>query len=543
MSGLGGKDTFDGLRGKKSLIKNPKKRGERMNASDLFSRDAAKGSDFSRVSKKLDEILADVKVDADPPVGSKFWVAAPSLEVKVGLPLRSKRGRSDLKQNDRVYCAGAAVWLDPPDHGTCRMPITMMPPNHGKQPVFWVTYYNGHEVDPMKRFCLTPVEDELSYFRVWLAHKYGKMLRGSDGMADTTWWFKFYMDLDGDRSNSVDMEEFQLGLSKFHYPSAVDDELAYERRANLLHLLDTDGSGDLSFEEFAEVLGIDPREIQKKAREFAEEQRIAAVRNAVSENKFIDEDVYVIDKKTGMKRYSMKKAYDKFIRKKDDASRTRTNNEAQRHTRGIYKNTDMQKAFKKWYDWMFVEEESSLWAKHPKIWGTRMKISPHDMHPDHRDYFGRPGLFNGEAEIDAQMERDAEPPAKRIPMAEEMALLREHLCELYEVDNLREPAVQRRIFDMMDDNGNGALSATEFTQALAHVVHYPPGPTTITTRTRRNRIFHTLDWNAKGECDFEKVRKGLFEGPVGMAELEAKKSGKDKFAQGLGSTAAKSIMG
>lgn len=52
------------------------------------------------------------------------------------------------------------------------MPVTMMPPNSGKQPVYWVTYYDGKQVDPMKRFNLAPVEDELLYFRAWLAHKY-----------------------------------------------------------------------------------------------------------------------------------------------------------------------------------------------------------------------------------------------------------------------------------------------------------------------------------------------------------------------------------
>lgn len=154
-----------------------------------------------------------------------------------------------------------------------------------------------------------------------------------------------------------------------------------------------------------------------------------------------------------------------------------------------------------------------------------MKISPHDMHPNFRDYFGKPGLFNGEKEIDAQMERDAEPPVRRIPMTEEFALLREHLCTLYSVDNLTDIDTQRRIFEMIDDNGNGQLSATEFTQALAHVVHYPPGPTTIDTRTRRGRIFHTLDYNAQGELDFDKLRKGLFEGPVGLAALYYKPQG------------------
>ncbi|CAD7939438.1 unnamed protein product [Amoebophrya sp. A120] len=521
-SSLGSRETFDGIRGKKSMIMNPKPRGEGMTAADLFAREPPKGKEFKRVSKQLDDLLADVKIDKDPPAGSRFYIACPVMKVQVDITWRSRQARPPLDQNTKVYCAGAAVWLDPPDQGTCRMPITMMPPNSGKQPIYWVTYYDGKEVDAMKRFCLAPVEDELLYFRVWLAHKYGKMLRGSDGMADTTWWYKFYQLLDTDRSNSVSMEEFQVGLAKMCYPSAdADDEVAYERRANLLHLLDEDGSGDLSFEEFGSVLGIDPKEVAKKHREHNEEDRINAVRDAVNANTFIDEDVYVVGK-DGIKRYSSQKAYNKWIRKRDNASRKRTNNEAQRHTSKIYKNTDMQKAFKRWYDWMFVKSQDELWAKHPKVWCTRMKISPSDMNPGHRDYFGKPGLFNGEKEIEAQMERDAAPPERRVPMTEEFAQLREHLCEMYQVDNLAETDTQRKIFEMIDDNGNGSLSATEFTQALAHVIHYPPGPTTIGTRTRRNRIFHTLDYNAQGELDFDKLRKGLFEGPIGLTALFAK---------------------
>ena len=55
------------------------------------------------------------------------------------------------------------------------------------------------------------------------------------------------MKLDLDKSNSVEMDEFQVGLLKVGYPDYQKTALNEERRANLLRLLDTDGSGDLSF--------------------------------------------------------------------------------------------------------------------------------------------------------------------------------------------------------------------------------------------------------------------------------------------------------
>ncbi len=158
-----------------------------------------------------------------------------------------------------------------------------------------VTYMDYTFVDPMKRHCLVKVGDELHYFRVWLAHKFGKMFSGYDNAADTSWWYKFYLTLDSDRSNSVDMEEFQSGLARMGYPTweTRNSEEAFQRRKHLLEILDTDGSGDLSFEEFAVVLGVDPKEIENKVEEYTMDRRWDELQNAIKKARFKDEESYV----------------------------------------------------------------------------------------------------------------------------------------------------------------------------------------------------------------------------------------------------------
>ncbi len=89
-------------------------------------------------------------------------------------------------------------------------------------------------------------------------------------------------------------------------------------------------------------------------------------------------------------------------------------------------------------------------------------------------------------------------------MKEELALLREHLKVEFNTDTFESKDVMQRIFQKLDANGNGDVSKEEFVQGLREL-HYPPGPTTITTRRRRERIFHHMDADAGGSLDLEEI--------------------------------------
>ncbi len=94
--------------------------------------------------KDLDKLLGSTKyIDPDPEVGQAFWVGCPDLKIQRGLDLLSKRNGRNLQQSDIMYCCGACVWLEPPYHGTCRIPVCRKPPTEfgekqSDQTVYWV---------------------------------------------------------------------------------------------------------------------------------------------------------------------------------------------------------------------------------------------------------------------------------------------------------------------------------------------------------------------------------------------------------------------
>lgn len=460
--------------------------------------------------KMLDSLLASTKyIDPDPEVGQAFWCAGPSLKIQRGISLQSLKNGADLKQSEIVYCCGACIWLEPPYHGTCRMPVTKKPPTEygerqSDQTVYWVTYMDYTYVDPMKRYCLVKVGDELHYFRVWLAHKFGKMFVGSDNAADTSWWYKFYLALDEDKSNSVSMEEFQTGLAKMGYPTykSRNTDESVQRRAHLLQLLDTDGSGDLSFEEFAEVLGVDPKEIDQKVEEYGMDRKWDDLQDRIKNARFKDEESY----ENG--RYSMRLAYDNMLRFRNEKRRFKRNTESQRHLEDLYPaNAEENKPKKSKGTSGKSGKLPTMYTKHPTMWSCRQSIAGRDLksvHPNFREYFDSPGKLTLDKEIKEQLERDMYPPAPRIQMKEELRLLREHLMKEFNTDTFESKDVMQRIFAKLDANGNGDVSKEEMMQGLREL-HYPPGPTTVTTRRRRERIFHHMDADASGSLDLDEI--------------------------------------
>ncbi|CAD7949099.1 unnamed protein product [Amoebophrya sp. A25] len=465
--------------------------------------------------KLLDDLLSKTKYcDPDPEVGQAFWVGCPKMPIQRNINLFSLKNGADLEQSDIVYCCGACVWLEPPYHGTCRMPVTKKPPtDYGEkqtdQDVFWVTYMDYTYVDPMKRYCLVKVGDELMYFRVWLAHKFGKMFNGYDNAADTTWWYKFYMYLDTDKSNSVDMEEFQVGLTKLGYPVArnVHAEENNNRRGRLLQLLDTDGSGDLSFEEFADVLEINPKAVLEKVSEFKMDKKWDDLQDRIKKARFKDEESYVNG------RYSMRQAYDNMLRFRNEKRRFKKNTESQRSLDKLY--PDSNKAAKnraKSADAAASKATKKgklpdMYTQHPTMWSCRQGIAGRDLkhvHPNFREYFDSPGTMTSDKEIKEQLERDMYPPAPRIAMKDELRMMREHLLEEFSADSFENKDVMQRIFAKLDANGNGSVSKEEMVQGLREL-HYPKGPTTITTRRRRERIFHHMDADASGDLEIEEI--------------------------------------
>ncbi|CAD7943814.1 unnamed protein product [Amoebophrya sp. A25] len=487
---------------------------------------------FVRSTKDLDSVLKDVEVDTDPPVGSSFWVVAPSLKCQRDLSTLSRLTGSDLIQNQVVYCAGACVWLDPPLQGTCRMPIWkkpvagMPPKQRAKETVHWVTYYNAEEKDKMKKYQLVPEGDELLYFRAWLAHRYGKMMRGADGACDTSWWYKFYMKLDDDKSNSVSMEEFQTGLSRLGYPDYFRTPLNQERRANLLTLLDTDKSGDLSFEEFGVVLGISPAEISAKVQEYRDDRKEEEFYKRIMKVTFTDEECYVMGP-DGRKRYSMRQAYNNLLRNRDNASRKKTNTESQRNSDKIYLNKWVLRSADNFGSWISQSQQDGfddkdLWAKHDKVWCCRLSAAGANKKIPKalRDGFGEKGKFNNDKALEEQQIRDAQLAEKRVPLDVELNNLQQHLKEIF--GDITSPAVRAQIFSALDANGDGTVTAQEFMQAMAGNIHYPPGPSTASAIRRRKRIFYHLDMDCSGELDSEEITAALLgekEVPVYSATL------------------------
>lgn len=135
-----------------------------------------------------------------------------------------------------------------------------------------------------------------------------------------------------------------------------------------------------------------------------------------------------------------------------------------------------------------------------QMWSCRQGIAGRDsknVHPNFREYFDSPGKMTSDREIKQQLERDMYPPAPRIQMKEELRLLREHLMKEFNTDTFESKDVMQRIFAKLDANGNGDVSKEEMMQGLREL-HYPPGPTTVTTRRRRERIFHHMDADASG---------------------------------------------
>ena len=124
----------------------------------------------------------------------------------------------------------------------------------------------------------------MTFFRQFLLNSERiKKQFGADIASSKDGWLRFFRDLDRNNNNSVSMIEFEAGLLSLKYP---DEDVTGEsnvRRKRLLALLDDDKSGELSFQEFGQVIGIPNADIAEAERR--ENERLAAERKKKDEEK------------------------------------------------------------------------------------------------------------------------------------------------------------------------------------------------------------------------------------------------------------------
>ncbi|CAD7954480.1 unnamed protein product [Amoebophrya sp. A120] len=284
--------------------------------------------------------------------GTSFWVAEPSLICRAGPELETPETSDPCGRNRIVYCAGKLVQLP---NGIVRMPITKTDDRlHEKlsnlqrqKLVHWVTL-DASSVDWRKKHMLVEVGDELLFFKVFLMQKYaakdtaasnaGTPAGGfsADGGAEqdldllkqsslsTSAWYAFYRDMDRNNNNLVSMIEFEAGLLSLKYPDESTDASSRKRRKKLLQLLDKDGSGELTFEEFGQVLGFSEKEIYKAKDDY---QKKNLGKDGVNRNI----------------RWSATEEFDFHARIKEYGRRSRSTTPSQRHSKKIYTDESVRK--------------------------------------------------------------------------------------------------------------------------------------------------------------------------------------------------------